>query len=241
MISRVSAAFAGILLVLVLQVLAIEALFFPPQPPFPLDNDVAIVWNPKDESALSTARYQGTRLGARDAEQAIAALHASMRQYPQWILDEHLDEIVLVRSLTHENGRTVGGLASGGTIFLTARSACRGDFHHELAHVLHRVYGDRVDEQEWQLINPPGFRYVGRNGTPSGRGGERRSAFVSDYAMTNVGEDVAETAAELFREGYGRIRDGARGDRVKHKASILMEFYRSIDPVFTEQFFRNLS
>ncbi len=59
--------------------------------------------------------------------------------------------------------------------------------------------------------------------------------------MTNIREDVAETASELFSDGYDSRFNGSRGEALRAKASLLIEFYRSIDPVFSEEYFKNLS
>ncbi len=241
LISRIAVTVAGIPFVLVFQAMAIEAMFFPPELSFRLDNDVPVVWNPEDERLLSTTSYRGTRLGASDADQAIAAVRTSMRRYPQWILDQHLERVILVGTLTHKNGRVVGGLASERTIFLTAHSAVEGAFHHELAHVLHRAYSERVNERQWKAMNPPDFHYGGRNGAWSRQDVGLASAFVTEYAMTNVREDFAETAEKLFDEGFADTFDGVRGSALQRKAGVLIDFYRSIDPVFTEEYFRNLS
>ena len=239
--SRITVAAGCALLVLVIQTVAIEAVFFPPELPFRLDNGVPIIWNPDDDVFLSTGSYRGTRLGASRAKQAIAAVHASMRRYPQWILGQHLEKVVLVDTLTHKTGGMIGGLASGGTIFLTARSAIHGAFHHELAHVLHQTYGERLSEQHWHSVNPPGFQYGAPAAGSSRPRGDLAAAFVSAYAMTNVREDFAETAEALFGKGYENTFNGAREEALKRKAGMLMEFYRSIDPVFTKEYFKNLS
>ncbi|MHC4933647.1 MAG: putative zinc-binding metallopeptidase [Planctomycetota bacterium] len=239
--SRLLGASASILLTLVLQVIAIEAVFFPPPLPFRLNNDVPIVWSTADDEVLSPRNYHGTRLDQREAASAMAAVQRSMRFYPQWILDQHLDEVVLVRTLTHANGKAIGGLAAGRRIYLTANAAARGAFHHELAHVLHHAYREHLDEAEWKTANPEAFRYGCESGVDATRRSEDRRAFVSSYAMTNIREDVAETASELFSDGYDSRFNGSRGEALEAKASLLIEFYRSIDPVFSEEYFKNLS
>jgi len=238
--SRITVTAGCVFLVLVIQIVAIEAVFSP-DPPFPLDNGVPIIWNPDDALVLSTGGYRGTRLGASRAKQAIAAVHASMRRYPQWILDQHLERVILVDTLTHNTGGVIGGRASGRTIFLTANSAIHGAFHHELAHVLHQTYGERLSERQWHALNPAGFRYGSHAAGSSRREDNFAASFVSAYAMTNVREDFAETADALFGKGYETTFNAVRDEPLKMKAGMLMDFYRSIDPVFTEEYFRNLS
>ena len=65
--------------------------------------------------------------------------------------------------------------------------------------------------------------------------------FINRYAITEIEQDINVIAQNLFCGGpeFWKIVD--QNERIRGKVLLLVGFYHSLDPVFTEEYFRNLN
>ena len=127
---------------------------------------------------------------------------------------EALKTIYLVDALAVGNpAHGVSGVASGTTIWLSARSSHRvhvyhkyGAFFHELYHCIDRndnSVNPDPEDQSWRALNATGFKYAAELTPPESGGcamqgnGACTQGFASDYGATNPREDKA-TVFELW-------------------------------------------
>lgn len=107
------------------------------------------------------------------------------------------------------NNESVGGIATGNTIFLNTRFSEK-TVYHELFH----IFDSDRDVKKWRKLNDRDFVYTGsvyyelkvsRKKTKRRQqnlsSGKYSSDFVSRYAMSNAREDRAETFAYMIVEG----------------------------------------
>lgn len=103
---------------------------------------------------------------------------------------------------------------------------------HELMHLIDNRIQTYYDENnmdfygEWWTLNPPGFEYYYDDDHDI-----NEEYFVSHYAMTNVGEDLADTFQTMFEAyEYGGDFRFSEYEHVKEKADLLSEAIRKAFP-----------
>lgn len=121
-------------------------------------------------------------------------------------------------------------------------------FHHEFSSILIRRYPGSFDKQKWLLLNPAGFKY-GKGGANAIMEGVAsmdldpdliEKGFLSEYSTASVEEDINVFAQNLFTGGREFWRLVDLNTKITEKTRLLISFYHSINPVFTESYFRGL-
>lgn len=191
----------------------------------------------------------------RELERSLPLVQRAMMKYPPELLEDRLDAVYLVGRLSFFGVRAAG-TNSLDRVYLAVRSEAEGftkefieaSFHHELSSILLRSFADRFPYERWYALLPRDFVYLGDGVTAirMGRASQQlkeyylRDGFVSQYATASVEEDFNSIAQNLFLnlpefwEAFDRHR------RVREKVRVVMDFYRAIHPIFTEDFFRSL-
>ncbi len=149
-----------------------------------------------------------------------------------------------------------GNLNYGGTyhqdkIYIAAdgKNEVEKTFHHELSSLLLKSHADKFDKASWLAANPPGFRYEGGSAAAvsSGENGldfeaeRHQMGFLSDYSTSSLEDDFNMYAENLFAGGDDFWRVADTYPEVKAKTDLIVDFYQTIDPRYTESYFRNLS
>jgi hypothetical protein len=119
-----------------------------------------------------------------------------------------------------------------------------GTFHHEFSSLL--LTRHRSIVRSWEDNNPKGFKYLDEiyntwkeaNDTAKTFKIEDcyEKGFVNDYGLTNLENDFNEYSEMIFTypEKFKKIM--GQYPRVRGKFKGWLEFYHSIDPIFTEDY-----
>jgi|SRR5688572_2586846 len=181
----------------------------------------------------------------------------ALEKYPTDMLRLNLRSVYWLRKMTFY-GVGYGGTNSAFSLFLTNDGERLGytdnyleqTFHHEFSSILFRNYPSLFDTARWKQANESRFSY---NDPEDGVGAIRNNASSQDldsvictrgmltqYAMSSIENDVNTFAQNLFApsEDFWGIVD--RYPRIRLKMLMLISFYNKINPVFTEQYFRNM-
>lgn len=141
-------------------------------------------------------------------------------------------------------------------------------FHHEFSSILLKKNEEAFEEARWKKGNPDGYVYRAP-GVIEEQSGDRSEAtkvleaeqkktggsgsgllrldaalmkegFLTQYNRVSIEQDLNETAAHLFTNPtlWSYCRDYPRID---HKVDVLVDFYRSLDPLFDRYYFRELT
>jgi len=189
--------------------------------------------------------------GSVDDLESRAAVETAFDAYAPWILDEVLDKVHIVRSLS------VKGAACGGTysdslrriyVVGTNTQAGRGPenviaaFHHEFSSLFYWRYEPLFRHELWFEQNPRDFRY-GTGGLAAIQSGNARTAvdpkclrngFVSQYAMVDFEEDFNQITELLFTHPRELWALGRHYPRIEAKANLVVTFYGAIDQSFVK-------
>lgn len=206
-------------------------------------------WRSKNTAAEAVV------LTASQQPRACRILRSAMAKYPPGLPDRYLNRIYVSKSL-HFYGYPYGGTYAHKTLYLTLdeENTVHQDpfleerFHHELSSILWKENLRNLDLEKWQSFNPQGFVY-GEGGLDAIRSGIASMeidpgyfdiGFINRYAMTEIEQDINVMAQNLFMGGprFWEIVDSKPA--IRGKVFLLIGFYHSLDPGFTEEFFRSL-
>jgi len=181
-------------------------------------------------------------------------VQSALAIYPPEVLKSDLRKVFVCRSIDFY-GLTYGGTNSFDTVYLTNNgtglgytdSYITGSFHHEFSSILKRNHPTLLDERAWNGANPPEFKY-GHGGTEALRMGQASTrldvtlageGFVAQYAKASVEEDFNMVVEGLFSGNpeFWKMVDGH--SRLKVKMALAVKFYKTLNPIFTESFFRS--
>ena len=193
-------------------------------------------------------------LPVSERRRMITILNRAFSKYPDEVIRENLEKVYVFRTMKFY-GVPYGGTNNENTIYLAddysnpsfTDDYIEGVFHHELSSILLRSYSSFLDTNRWMSLNPKGFKYGG-GGLSAIMNGEaslnfdpklNEQGFLTRYSQSALEEDINMYAQHLFdndREFWSILEVC---DQVHHKATLLIEFYHRINPVFTEQYFRD--
>ncbi len=209
------------------------------------------------ESWLSAEiRGQAVPLDSSEERRSRAIVTRAISLYPQSLLDQNLSSVFVVKELWFY-GVKYGGTNSRTSIYIANRGTQQGftdafiasTFHHELSSILLRNHPERLDEAAWRDANRAGDQYR-KSGTQSlldGTAETRYSAnfhvngFLNQYGTSSVEEDFNTFAEALFSGDDRFWRAVDQFSRVEKKKDLIVAFYQSLDPLFTEEYFRAIS
>ena len=174
-------------------------------------------------------------------------LRKALSRYPKSVITKNLKRIVLLESISFY-GLEYGATYSTDTIYLSSKGRDLGytdrylidGFHHEFSSILFRNY--RFPSRRWEMCNPSHFSYTGsgvdalRHGQTSLEGSEDLywDGFLAGYSVSALEEDYNVYSGIAFSQPE-RLRQLIREyPRVREKFFVWLEFYRSIDPYFTQ-------
>jgi hypothetical protein len=194
-------------------------------------------------------------LSRSERQRMIGILQHAFSKYPDQVLRDNLSRIYLFRTMKFY-GVPYGGTNAAGTVYMSDDESnpifsdrfIENVFHHEFSSVLKRAYLRRFKTNSWESANPSSFSY-GSGGVDAMLNGEASMdfdpelfdrGFLSKYSQASLEEDINVCAQNLFSGSpeFWDIVDN--NDRIRKKTMLLIAFYHSIDPVFTEEYFRKI-
>ena len=197
-----------------------------------------------------------TRIQRSEDARSLRLAQSALGKYPRAIVTKNLRAVQFVREMSFY-GVPYGGTNSRDSVYIANRGADAGfddafivsTIHHEFSSILLRNNPEGFDELAWTAANAPHARY-GTGGTQAIKDGTANTAyraelhsagFLNQYSMSSVEEDFNTFAEALFR-GDARLWNICRQfPRVAKKKDLIVAFYASLDPSFTEEFFRSLA
>lgn len=181
-------------------------------------------------------------------------LQKGLEKYPKDVVDKCLNAVYFAKEIDHD-GRMYAGTYDiyRRIIYLvddkeTNNGQALSTFHHEFSSILMRqyVFLDNYWEKQWIDQNPEGFMYFDDIYDAWEEVDKARKAFaietcfekgfVANYGFTNLENDFNEYSAIIFTypEKFKKIMD--QYPRVRGKFLVWLDFYRKIDPIFTEEY-----
>jgi hypothetical protein len=118
----------------------------------------------------------------------------------------------------------------------------RTRLHHEIFHILdQRAIPGYSNDPEWDGLNAAGFKYVGRQAPSHGLLNDDGTeacpeGFASRYAMTDAGEDKAETFAHLLAVPWSVKKRSQEDVVLRRKAQLLQERFAAWPFLLNKEF-----
>ena len=182
----------------------------------------------------------------------------ALNKYPAAALQKDLKVVYFLKSMAfYDVG--YGGTNSTDALYLTDDGTASGysdlyleqTFHHEYSSILYRNHHSFIDEKEWKKANVKDFDYNDpENGVGAIRNNESsqdldtalcKKGFLTQYSLSGMENDINTFAQNIFSpsEGFWKIAD--KYPRIKKKVKLLTSFYKKINPMFTEDYFKKLN
>src|SRR5688572_5941496 len=185
-------------------------------------------------------------------------MEKALKKYPAAMLQENLKAVYFLKRMKFFNVG-YGGTNSNDAIYLTNDGLSMGysddyieqTFHHEFSSILLRNFASSLDTVAWKSANIRGFDYNDpENGVGAIRNNQSsqqpdtllaKKGFLTQYALSSLENDVNTLTQNLFlpAEEFWIFADRYPG--IRKKIVLLISFYHSINPIFTEQYFRKFS
>lgn len=181
---------------------------------------------------------------------------SAMRKYPPTVLRNNLEKIYVVRELRYFN-ITAGGTNSLNKVYVTNNGETAGytddfiekTFHAEFSSILLRNNPEAFIESEWNEVNPLNFQYD-QGGVAAIKAGADSTefdpaylfeGFLSEYSTSSLENDFNIFAQYIFTGSDSFWQLIETNSKIQRKLAIMIDFYRTSDPLFTEEYFRGLA
>lgn len=187
---------------------------------------------------------RATALSPAELRRSLAALQRAAGRYPQALIRQHLEAVVLVERLEYR-GIRAAGTNSQNRVYLANRGRANGYtdafleqvFHAEFSSVLLRAHAHRFDADAWNGLNPVGFTYgvSGVDAVRQGRAGQGQDAallaagFLNQYATSTLENDFNAVVIALMTEGEIFNRQRRLNPTLDAKAKLVEAFYANLD------------
>ena len=221
---------------------------------------VRIVWALEDDmfprSWLSARiNAQAEPLSEKEIDRSIAIVTKSLRKYPTKLIKSNLKVVYVVHRLKFF-GVSAAGTNCYWKVYIVNRGIAEGFtddfiekvFHAEFSSILFDNYNTKFDQESWKKINPQSFKYgtSGVDAVKQQKASENitdfllQQGFLSEYAQSTLENDFNSFAKNVFTADDHFWDIVGRHERIRKKLTLFINFYHSLDPVFSEEYFRNI-
>lgn len=180
-------------------------------------------------------------------------LKKTLSQYPTHILRENLAGIQLVQNLIFF-GKYYPGTYTHNRIWIALENPKKKwtpgfsaeVFHREFSSILLNNYSRYFQQKEWESLLPSGYQYPGTQiFDPDSIDLQADAAwmqygFMNAWAASSLENDFNAIAAILFGLDSEFWQNTEKYPLLMKKMLLTLAFYRSLDPIFTENYFRSL-
>jgi hypothetical protein len=198
----------------------------------------------------------GEQLAPGEIERSKNILLKGLNKYPEATL-KNLSAVYFLQQMKFYDV-AFGGTNSTDAVYLVNQGELSGytdyyleqTFHHEFSSILFRNFPSLLDTNLWKAANYPGFIYNDpENGVGAIRSNQSsqdldtflcKKGVLTQYGGSSIENDMNTFAQNLFRPDENFWNYVNRFRRIREKTTLLIRFYTKINPVFTEQYFRNL-
>ena len=200
---------------------------------------------------------KGEQIEATEIQRCNGILQKALGKYPLKNLEKELKAVYFLKSMNCFEV-DFGGTNSTDVLYLTNSGINNGytdiyleeTFHHEYSSILYRNHPSFFNAKEWKKASIRGFKYKDpENGVGAIRNNQSsqdldtflcKKGFLTQYSLSGLENDINTFAQNMFSrpEYFWKIVD--QYPRIKKKVKLLTDFYYKIDPLFTDDYFRNL-
>lgn len=177
------------------------------------------------------------------------ALEQLAKHAPEFLKAAEIKSFAYVKEPLVE-GYPVTGLAlfdQGQLLFSVDTENCAphhiaDTLHHEMFHFFHgNPEPPPFEEAEWERLNEAGFHYS-ESGEKDPEVNHPRPGFVSEYAMSTVGEDTAETFAALMLGNTARlVKEWTATDKVlASKVDFIKRLLSKTSPTYNDDYWEKI-
>lgn len=198
---------------------------------------------------------RATAVSPETCDRASKAIRIGLSKYPTRVLNENLQAVYVVGDLAFYGIHALGTnnlnrvyiVDRGPTVDKDASIETR--LHHEFSSILLRNFHDRFPQDAWSALNPTGFQYLGSGvlAVKQGKSGNKgtpellMSGFVNEYAQSSLENDFNIIAQLMFCNSQPLRQWAGHSAALRGKIDLVIEFYHSLDPMFTREYFQSLS
>jgi len=197
-------------------------------------------------------------LSENETERSKRIIISALDKYPENFLECNLKNVYVLKSMNFF-GVDYGGTNSLDSVYVANNGENMGyldiiiekEFHHEFSSILYHNYKHMFKESEWRQVNPDGFEYFDEATGGSGAIREGRSSqefnpeahnmeFLYEYAQSTLENDINSFAENIFMGDESFFTTAESYEKLKAKLDLIVEFYKTIDPTFTIEYFKGL-
>jgi len=198
---------------------------------------------------------KASSLDSSEYDRSLRIVQKALSKYPEGFIGNHIKKVYVLGDLEFY-GVGYGGTNSNDVVYICNQGEIMGytdiyleqTFHHEFSSILFRTYADIFPEAKWIKLNS-GFTYGdgGVNAIMAGQASTEHSeefakmGVLSQYATSHIEEDFNTFAEQIFCASEGFWDLVAKHRKLNQKLKIIINFYNSLDSMFTEEYFREIS
>ncbi len=183
-------------------------------------------------------------------------METALAKYPLRLLRKNLKTIYILKTMFFF-GMEYGGTYYKRKVYITnngiehgyTNQYIEGTFHHEFSSVLLVRHTKVFNSGGWLDANPSGFSYKD-GGVAALKAQETNlkldttlfeKGFLNEYSLASLEEDLNCYAEYIFLGDSGFWMAWEESKAIRRKTGILIDFYHSIDPIFTLEYFKRLA
>lgn len=191
-----------------------------------------------------------------DIRRSLKIVKNALQKYPVSILKANLKKVYVFYDIEFYNVG-YGGTYWENNVYITNQGKSLGYddifveqlFHAEFSSILFINYKQYFDKQSWKAANAPDAEYGdgGYEAIKNGNNSEEfdetinKEGFLTQYGMSDMENDFNSFAKNIFVCDPGFWELFSKYKRLNKKLNIIIEFYYTIDPQFTIEYFRKIS
>jgi hypothetical protein len=191
-----------------------------------------------------------------DISRSLKIVKKALLKYPVDVLKQNLNKVYVMYDIEFY-GVGYGGTYNGSDVYITNQGLSNDYddifveqlFHAEFSSILFHNYKKYFDKFAWKEANDPDAEYGegGYEAIKSGVDSEEfkeeinELGFLTQYGMSDMENDFNSFAKNIFIADPGFWELFAKYKRLDKKLDLILDFYKSVDPLFTIDYFRKVS
>lgn len=214
---------------------------------FPLD------WYEPDINAKTES------LAESEIERSRKIMLSALDKYPAEVLKKKLKKLYVLKSMNFF-GVDYGATYAENCVYVANDGIDEGytdlviekEFHHEFSSVLFIDYYYLFNESEWRQINSADFVYFDEETGGAAAIKEEKASeefdpklhevgFLYEYAQSTLENDFNSFAENIFAYDGNFFEIVEEYEKLSLKLELTIEFYNSINPKFTIEYFKEIS
>ena len=198
-------------------------------------------------------------LVGEEIERSKKIVLSALDKYPVEVLKKNLEKLYVLKSM-NLYGVDFGTTYVEDQVYIANSGIDMGysdiiiekEFHHEFSSILFINYYYLFKESEWRQINPADFVYFdeetgGAGAIKEGKASEEfdpkmhEVGFLYEYAQSTLENDFNSFAENIFVNDGNFFKLVEEYEKLSLKLDLIVDFYSSIDPRFTLEYFKEIS